>query len=311
MPTAILAVGLLSIFAAILIVLATVGVITRERAAVGRSMAALDAIKAAPNVMRRELDRPFSERVLAPSIDKLTRIGRRLTPSGSVERIVKRLDEAGNPSAWDVDRILAFKVLAAVALGLVGLVAPILFGLNPLTVIALTIGLTVLGFFLPNMVLYQAAHERGQRIRKELPDALDLLTINVEAGLGFDAALAQVARNTEGPLAHEFFRVLQEMQIGLGRAAAMKALGERTNVIELRGFVMSMVQADQLGIPVANVLRVQAKEMRIKRSQLVEEKAQKVPIKILFPLIFCIMPALFVVVVGPAAVSIFHSFAGQ
>jgi tight adherence protein C len=311
MSTAILAVGLLSSFAAILIVLATVGVITRERAAVGRSMAALDAIKAAPNVMRRELDRPFSERALAPSIDKLTRIGRRLTPSGSVERILKRLDEAGNPPAWEVDRILAFKVLAAVALGLLGLVAPILFGLNPLTIIALTIGLTVLGFFLPNMVLYQAAHERGQRIRKELPDALDLLTINVEAGLGFDAALAQVARNTEGPLAHEFFRVLQEMQIGLGRAAAMKALGERTNVIELRGFVLSMVQADQFGIPVANVLRVQAKEMRIKRSQLVEEKAQKVPIKILFPLIFCIMPALFIVVVGPAAVTIFHSFAGQ
>jgi len=314
LSTAILAVGLVSIFAAILITLATVGVITSERAGVGRSMAALRAMKTAPNAMRRELDQPFSERVLAPSIGTLTRIGRSLSPRGSVERMLRRLDEAGNPPTWDVDRILAFKVLVAAGLGLLGLLGlapPILFGLNPLTVIAVTIGLAVLGFFLPNLLLYRAAVERGQRIRRELPNALDLLTVNVEAGLGFDAALAQVARNTDGPLAHEFFRVLQEMQIGLGRAEAMKALGERTNVVELRQFVMSMVQADQFGITIANVLRVQAQEMRIKRSQLVEEKAQKVPVKLLFPLIFCILPVLFIVVIGPAAVTIFHSFTGQ
>jgi tight adherence protein C len=314
LSTAILAVGLVSIFAAILITLATVGVITSERAGVGRSMAALRTMKTAPNAMRRELDQPLSERVLAPSIGTLTRIGRSLSPRGSVERMLRRLDEAGNPPTWDVDRILAFKVLVAAGLGLLGLLGlapPILFGLNPLTVIAVTIGLAVLGFFLPNLLLYRAAVERGQRIRRELPNALDLLTVNVEAGLGFDAALAQVARNTDGPLAHEFFRVLQEMQIGLGRAEAMKALGERTNVVELRQFVMSMVQADQFGITIANVLRVQAQEMRIKRSQLVEEKAQKVPVKLLFPLIFCILPVLFIVVIGPAAVTIFHSFTGQ
>ena len=153
-------------------------------------------------------------------------------------------------------------------------------------------------------MLLQKSQTRQERIQRELPDALDLLSISVEAGLGFDAALSQVARNTTGPLAEEFFRVLQEMQIGTGRPEAMRALGERTTVSELRGFVTAMVQADAFGVPVANVLRVQAGEMRIKRSQRAEEKAQKVPVKILFPLIFCILPALFIVVIGPAAITI-------
>ena len=167
--------------------------------------------------------------------------------------------------------------------------------------------LLVAGFYSPEMVLYQKAYNRADRMRKELPDALDLLTISVEAGLAFDAAMAQVARQTEGPLAEEFFRVLQEMQIGMGRMDALRALGERTNLAELRSFVTAMVQADQFGIPIANVLRVQAREQRIKRSQRAEEQAQKVPVKILFPLIFCILPTLFVVVIGPAALQIYHA----
>ena len=160
------------------------------------------------------------------------------------------------------------------------------------------------------MAVYQLGYNRTERLRRELPDALDLMTISVEAGLSFDAALAQVARNTTGPMAEEFFRVLQEMQIGWGRAEAMRALSDRTDLPELRGFVLAMIQADAFGIPVANVLRVQADEMRVKRTQRAEEAAQKVPVKILFPLIFCIMPALFVVILGPAIIQIFTSLAG-
>ena len=148
-------------------------------------------------------------------------------------------------------------------------------------------------------------------MQRALPDALDLLTISVESGLGFDAALAQVARNTEGPLAQEFARVLQEMQIGMGRGAAMRALGERTHVPEVKGFVSSMVQADALGIPIAQVLRVQSREIRTKRRQRAEEQAQKVAIKILVPLIFCILPCLFIAVLGPAGISIMDNFAGK
>ncbi|MDQ1667416.1 MAG: tight adherence protein, partial [Actinomycetota bacterium] len=138
-----------------------------------------------------------------------------------------------------------------------------------------------------------------------------LLTISVEAGLAFDAALSQVARNTTGPVADEFFRVLQEMQIGLGRSEAMRALGERSDLPELRSFVTAMVQAEAFGIPIAQVLRVQSREMRTKRTQRAEELAQKVPVKILFPLIFCILPALFVVILGPAAIQIYQSFSGR
>jgi tight adherence protein C len=162
----------------------------------------------------------------------------------------------------------------------------------------------------PNLYLYQKGYDRTAKMQKALPDALDLLTISVESGLGFDAALSHVARNTEGPLAHEFSRVLQEMQIGMGRAAALRALGERTNVPELKGFVSAMVQADALGIPIGNVLRVQSNEIRVKRRQRAEEQAQKVAVKILIPLIFCILPCLFIAVLGPAAIGIFQSFSG-
>jgi tight adherence protein C len=160
------------------------------------------------------------------------------------------------------------------------------------------------------MWIYQLGYDRTEQIRLELPDALDLLTISVEAGLAFDAALAQVARNSDGPLAAELFRVLKEMQIGTGRLDALRALAGRTDVEELRIFVGAMVQADSFGIPIASVLRVQSKEMRVKRSQRAEEKAQQVPVKILFPLIFCIMPALFVVVLGPAALKIMGQLGG-
>ena len=153
--------------------------------------------------------------------------------------------------------------------------------------------------------------KRQARIQALLPDALDMLTVCVEAGLGFDAALSQVARNTNGPLAAEFARALQEMQIGTSRSQALRAMVARTTVSELRSFVSALIQAGDLGISVAAVLREQAREMRLRRRQRAEEKAQKVPIKILFPLIFCLFPALFVVVIGPGVITISHSLLGR
>jgi tight adherence protein C len=306
-----LVLGLGAIFAAIALALATVGAITAERRAVGRSLAAVQAIQTAPVQMRNELDRPFGERVVTPFMQRMTDLGRRFTPTDQAARIRRRLDVAGNPPNWDVDRVLALKMLGLIAGLLVGIMLPLVLGAGMLTIIAVSLLLAVGGFFGPNLVVYQMGYDRTEQIRRELPDALDLLTISVEAGLAFDAALSQVARNTEGPLAEEFFRVLQEMQIGLGRGEAMRALGERSDLPELKGFVTAMVQADSFGIPIANVLRVQAKELRVKRSQRAEELAQKVPVKILFPLIFCILPALFVVILGPAAITIYQSFVGR
>lgn len=305
----VLLLGLAGIFVAIVLLLTIIGAITSERQAVGRSLAAVQAMETSPTSMQAELNKPFGERVLSPGMGKLTGLGRRFTPQDQADRIRHKLDLAGNPANWDVDRVIAFKVLGLFGGGVLGLILGAAWG-GFLPAIGVAIGLALVGYYGPNMAVHQKAYNRSDQIRKDLPDALDLLTISVEAGLAFDAALSQVARNTSGPLADEFFRVLQEMQIGMGRTEAMRALGERSDVEELRSFVTAMVQADAFGIPIANVLRVQAKEMRIKRSQRAEEMAQKVPVKILFPLIFCILPCLFIVVLGPAAITIYESFVG-
>jgi tight adherence protein C len=309
--SATLALGLGGIFVGLWLSLLMAGAIHAQRAQIGRSLAALRALQTQRQPQQGIVDTPFRQRILLPSLLRASQLGRRLTVTGSVERLQRRLEEAGSPAAWDVDRVLALKVLGGLALPLLGCSLALLAGLNPLTTIAIGLALGVGGFLAPNVIVVNAVNGRRDKIRRALPDTIDLLTINVEAGLAFNAALAQVARKTDGPLADELFRVLQEMQIGLGRSAALKALAERTNVPELRSFVLAMVQADTFGIPIANVLRVQAREIRVKRSQQVEEKAQKVPVKILFPLIFCIMPTLLIVVVGPAAVRILETFAGR
>jgi tight adherence protein C len=300
--------GLALVFLGLIVALGTIGVITRERSQVQRSLSAIEDYRSLPAEL---LDRPFKERVLKPGLARLVRLGKLLTPSSQLLRIRRRLEEAGTPDNWDVDRVLAYKVLGLGGGVLAGVALGFVIGAQPVQIAVITIGTALLGYFTPNMVVYQLAYNRSEQLRRELPDALDLLTITVEAGLAFDAALAQVARNTTGPLAAEFFRVLQEMQIGLGRAEAFKAMGERTNVAELRQFVTAMVQADAFGIPIAQVLRVQAKEMRVRRTQRAEERAQKVPVLILFPLIFGILPALMIVVLGPAAIDIIHNFTGR
>jgi tight adherence protein C len=307
----VLVLGLAAVFLALAIALATVGVITSERQQVSRSLAAMHAITTAPSPMAQELNQPFADRVLAPALARFTQLGRRFAPGDQVARIRHRLELAGSPAGWDVDRVIALKMLGAMAGLVLGIALPLAFGAGFLPVLGVAVAACVFGFFAPNLAIYQMAYNRTEQMRRELPDALDLLTISVEAGLAFDAGLSQVARNTSGPLADEFFRVLQEMQIGLSRSDALRALGDRTDLPELRGFVTAMVQADAFGIPIASVLRVQAREMRIKRSQRAEELAQKVPVKILFPLIFCILPSLFVVILGPAAITIFHSFSGR
>ncbi|WP_432479801.1 type II secretion system F family protein [Nocardioides sp. GXQ0305] len=277
---------------------------------VHRSIAVLEAMSTAPSELTEELNQPFSERVLEPLQARALKIGKRFTGADSSDRIRRKLDLAGNPRNLTVDQIIAGKVIGAV-IGLalsVGVTA--LLGTSfSLRVVAIAAGV-VIGFMAPNLYLYQSAYDRSARLQRELPDAIDLMTICVESGLGFDAAVQQVAANTEGPLAEEFARVLREMQIGQSRAEALRALADRTNVPEVRSFVSAMVQADSFGIPIAQVLRVQSSEIRVKRRQRAEEKAQQVPVKITIPLIFCILPTLFIAVMGPAAISIMENFKG-
>jgi len=199
--------------------------------------------------------------------------------------------------------MLAVKGLGLVGVGLLG----VLYGLHNPEVLIIAGGLgAVFGFFLPDLLLYNSGLKRQDKIPRALPDALDMLTICVEAGLAFDAALAQVARYSTGPLAAEFARVLQEMQIGKSRSEALRSMGERTSSPELKAFISAMIQSAELGIPVAHVLREQAKEMRVRRRQRAEGQAQKVPVKITFPLILCLFPALLIVIIGPGIISIAH-----
>jgi tight adherence protein C len=227
-----------------------------------------------------------------------------LSPAGIASIMQRRLDVAGNPPGWTTDRMLAVKGLGLLTLGLIGT----LYGLHNPEILVVAGGLgAVIGFFLPDLLLHNSGQKRQQRIPRALPDALDMLTICVEAGLGFDAALAQVARHTHGPLANEFARVLQEMQIGKSRTEALRSMGARTTTPELRAFTSALIQSGELGIPIAHVLRVQAKEMRLRRRQRAEAQAQKVPVKITFPLILCLFPALLVIIIGPGIIAIAHS----
>lgn len=305
-PTLLLVLGAGLVLVAFTLSLSLVGVITNERRGVGRSLAAIQALDAAPSALRADLERPFVERVIAPLGERLVGLGRRLARAGAAERIQHRLDIAGNPAAWTVERILGLKVLGGGALGVLALVYSS--GTAPLKMLVAVAAAAAFGYVLPNILLYNAGQKRETQMQRALPDALDLLTISVEAGLAFDAGVMKVARNTTGPLAQEFSRLLQEMQIGVGRADAMRAMAERSTIKDLKSFAQAMIQADQLGIPIGRVLRVQSSEMRIKRRQRAEEKAQQVPVKIMIPLVLFIMPCLLIVIIGPAVIQVLHGF---
>lgn len=299
------------LFAALVLAFSIMGVLTSERRAVARSVAAVQAMNAAPTIITDELERPFTERVIAPLGERLVGIGRKITRADTASKIAHRLDVAGNPPAWDVNRIIGLKVLGLGVVGALGFLFCLSQGFPPSRVLLYSAGFAAFGYVLPNLLLKNAGDKRSNLMRNSLPDAIDLLTISVEAGLGFDAAVARVAKNTTGPMAEEFARLLQEMQLGLGRAQAMRAMGERTSLPDLKSFCLAMVQADSLGIPIARVLRIQSHEMRTKRRQRAEEAAQKVPVKILFPVIFFILPTIFIVVIGPVFLSMGDLFGSQ
>ncbi len=299
------------LFSALVLAFSIMGVLTSERRAVARSVAAVNAMNSAPSVITAELDRPFSERIIAPLGGRLVGIGRKITRADTSAKIAHRLDIAGNPPAWDVNRIIGLKVLGLGFLGVLGFLFALSRDYPVNKVLLATVGFAAFGYVLPNLLLKNAGDKRESLMRNSLPDAIDLLTISVEAGLGFDAAVARVAKNTTGPLAQEFARLLQEMQLGMGRQEAMRAMGERTSLPDLKSFCLAMVQADSLGIPIARVLRIQSHEMRTKRRQRAEEAAQKVPVKILFPVIFFILPTIFIVVIGPVFLGMGDMFGTQ
>ncbi|HEX6498536.1 MAG TPA: type II secretion system F family protein [Micromonosporaceae bacterium] len=294
--------GLTALFLAFALAAATVVLGATGRTGIARALADIDQVYAPSGIPAR--DETFVDRAVTPAVRALSAIGRVLTPQGGVRWLERWLDYAGNPPAWPASRVFEVQGIGLVAVGLIGgLVGWALSGSVVVTLVAVVVG-ALIGLCLPFGVLYDAGQRRQSKIRSALPDFLDMLTLCVEAGLGFDAALAQVAGRTAGPLAGEIARALHEMRIGNRRADAMRAIAERTTVTELRTFTTAVVQASELGIPVAQVLREQAHEMRVRRRQRAEERAQKVTVKMVFPLVLCLFPALFIVILGPGVLRI-------
>jgi tight adherence protein C len=243
----------------------------------------------------------FKERVVVPAVDKLASVALRLNPKASVETIGARLIAAGLATRIQASQFLAIKSGAAAAgivIGLTGAAA------SPVAGFLLVPSLAGLGFFMPDTFLTMRIKARRERIRAELPDALDLLAVSVEAGLGLDGAIAKLTEHMEGALVEEFALTLGEMRIGEARPDALKKLADRVPAPELAAFVRSVLQADQLGISLGRILRVQAADSRLRRQAAAEEKAMKAPIKMLFPTAIFIFPAMFVVVLGPAVLNI-------
>jgi tight adherence protein C len=304
-----LLVGGLLLGAAIALIVYTILSQLNEKAVVRNSLRQLDGYEV-ENVRDQELLVPFSQRAVAPVLDGLTGLGRRFTPVGYVDNVRKKFIFAGNGSADAVDRFLAIRVITVV---LVPVLFIVVYIWNPINLEGLIQFLTfaLLSFALligPDAVLSRRVEERQHAMQVQLPDVLDLLTISVEAGLGFEQALDRTVASVPGALSDEFARMLGEVRAGASRADAMRAVEQRSNVPEVRSFVLAILQADTFGVSIGRVLRAQSEEMRIKRRQLAQERAQKAPVKMLIPMVFCVFPALFVVVLGPAVINISEAF---
>lgn len=258
-----------------------------------------------------ELQAPFAERFLRPMMSGIARFIARFTPGGALESVQKRLIHAGFAGRMQASDFLGMKGFGAIIGGVVGIgtslrLVPSWGTVGLVFCVAFFAGL---GYYMPDLWLRSKERQRREQIQRALPDAIDLLTISVEAGLGFDAALTRVVEKSDNTLTREFGRVINEMRVGVARRDALRALVERTGIDDLNTFVTAIVQAEQLGASIANVLRIQAAEMRVRRRQRAEVLAHQAPIKMLFPMAFLIMPPIFVVVLGPAIPGIVGAFA--
>jgi tight adherence protein C len=273
-----------------------------EKADVRESLRRLEGYQI-QDVRDQEMLAPISERVVTPLLDGLTGIAQRFTPAGYGENIAQKLVHAGNPPNLNVDKVLVMKLL-----GLVSVVVwiPLLLMLH-FAGMLLFVGVIVLwgaSFMYPDVLISRKIEDRQKEISRKLPDILDLLVISVEAGLGFEQALDRTCTAVPGALSDEFRRMLHEIRIGATRADALRAMADRSDVPELRAFILAMLQADTFGVSISRLLRSQAEETRTKRRLKAQEKAQKAPVKMLFPLVFCIFPSIFVVILGPAMINI-------
>lgn len=255
-----------------------------------------------------ELSQPFSERVIVPIIKKIGEISARFTPQKAIQDTSRRLELAGHPWPIDAATFLAIRFILAVMLGGLVTVMVLLSPAPNLSDNALYIfGATFGGFYLPHLMLTNKITNRQKEIRKAMPDALDLLTICVEAGLGFEAAMSKVSEKWDNQLSLAFGRTLREIQLGKPRRDAMRDMADRLGVAEMTSFVAAIIQSEQLGVSMAKILRIQSEQMRIKRRQRAEEEAHKAPVKMVLPMAFLMFPTILIIILTPAAMQIFNT----
>jgi tight adherence protein C len=266
------------------------------------------ATRSAPITLEEiELSQPFSQRVIRPILEGAASFVTRFAPANAMENSRHQLDLAGRPNNWGPTEFLGFQVVAALMLAVFAfLVLNISGQAVPRRVLGTLIG-GVLGYFLPVLWLRSKIRRRQDEVIKALPDALDLLTICVEAGLGFDAAMSKVSDKWDNELSRAFNRVIQEIRLGKLRREALREMDHNLEVTDITSFVAAVIQADQLGVSMAKVMRIQSEQMRIRRRQRAEEKAHEAPVKMLFPMVFLIFPAIYVVLLGPAVLVIMRS----
>jgi tight adherence protein C len=255
-----------------------------------------------------ELSQPFSERVLVPIVRRIGEFSARFTPQKAIQDTARRLELAGNPWPIDAATFLALRFILAVVLGgfltAVILISP---PSNPSNNFMYIGGATFAGFFLPHLMLTSRITRRQKEIRKAMPDALDLLTVCVEAGLGFEAAMSKVSEKWENELSLAFSRALREIQLGKVRRQALKDMSDRLGIPEMTSFVAAIIQSEQLGVSLAKVLRIQSDQMRIKRRQFAEEEAHKAPVKMIIPMALLIFPTILIIILTPAALQIMEA----
>lgn len=259
-----------------------------------------------PDMRQLELSKSASERTLQPFIDHLGESLRRFTPRGRLASLEAKIVRAGNPPGWTVNRLVAAKVSASVLLG--GLLLTKFLTDPSFLVFVFMLLFFAFGYIIPDGIIDRRGSERILSIQRDLSDTIDQLTMMVQAGLGLDAAIARLARSGNGPLAEEFSKVIRDMRVGASRGVALNNLANRVDIPELRSFVAALAQADLLGIAVSETLEIQAGEARAKRRQTAEEEAMKLPVKILFPMVVCNFPVLFIVLIGPNILRISDTF---
>lgn len=310
MPTSVVIIGLgLFLLAGLLLV---VFGLTRSRRSESLEdrLEEFGALERAPTLEEMELAQPFSERVLLPLLENLAQFATRFTPQKTLESIQHQLDLAGNPSNLGPAQFLGVRMLLAILLGGLGLVLLVTSKGMPFSRRLLLTGVAIaLGYYMPGMWLGGKIKARQEAIVKALPDTLDLLTICVEAGLGFDAAMARVADKWDNELCLGFSRVIQELQLGKLRRDALRHMAETMEVRDVTTFVAAIIQAGQLGVSIAKVLRIQSEQMRMRRRQRAEELANQAPLKMM-PALLLIFPALFIVLLGPAVIMVKDMFMG-